>query len=159
MDNADEKKKDKKKGGFTWVSDILHSGLSDEERNWSALSDEAPDWDDDRYDPSAQACQTAHHSATFWSDYAGSMEMDEPQREMYEDGLKINEDTKSDVDILADEINQLKETIKEEFKIDREPIPLLKRIISSILDDIPVTIFWLLVGGLITLILSRAGGG
>lgn len=166
MDDADERNKDKKKGGFTWVDDPLRSHLADEELDLSSLTDDEPDWYDDRYDPSAQACQTVHHGAGFWSDYVGSMEIDEPQRETYEDGLEINEDAKHDVDRLANvveqqtkeieqqtkeieqqsnEINQLRKTMKEEFEIDREPIPLPKRIVNSILDDIPVAIFWFLV--------------
>ena len=158
-DDADERNKDNKKGGFTWIEKRSYAGLSDEELDLSSLTDEEPDWYDDRYDPSAQACQTTQQVAGYWADYAGSIEMDEPQREIIERGLQISEVAEIDVDRLAklaeQQANMLEQhdiAMKEEFERDREPIPLLKRIVNSILDDIPVTIFWFLVSaGLILL--------
>ena len=46
MDDADERDKDKKKGGFTWINDISEA--------------------------SQYACETAQHLTGYWSDFADS---------------------------------------------------------------------------------------
>ena len=134
MDDADERNNDKQKGGFTW-----------HRYQYTDISDEEPDWDEDRYDPSAQARQSVHHVTGYWADHVDSIEMDEPQEEMYERGLEYNETAKQDVNRLANLLEQHEKSMKEEFEKDRKPIPFTKRVVNSILDDIPVAIFWFLV--------------
>ena len=132
MDDADERNKDKKKGGFTWIENISYAGLSDEEPDLSSLTDEEPDWYDDRFDPSAQACQTVDQVGGHWSDYVGGMEMDEPQREIYEDGLEINESLKHDVDRLVKLTEQQAKLIERVLDVSENIYEKSKYIVGTI---------------------------
>ncbi len=109
MVNVEEKKRDKDKKGFIWVEDISDPIKSDYTGAYEPIESDY-DWDNDRYDPGGQACQTVHHAGDFWSDYAGSASMDEPQErqraELIQRGLEINENAEFDVHRLVASIEQ-----------------------------------------------------
>jgi len=100
-----------------------------------------PDWYDDRYDASAQACQSVHHVGNFWSDYAGSASMDEPQErqraELIQRGLEINKTAESDVHRLVTLVEQRDK--EQKATLDRivaqtSPLTLWQRIQENAMD-------------------------
>lgn len=145
MDDADERNKDNKKGGFTWIEKISYAGLSDEELD---LTDDEPAEYDDRFDPSSQACQTVDQVGVCWADYAGSMESYEPQREIsepaesYEPQREIYESLKHDVDRLVTSNEQKSKEIEQQSKVI-ERVLVVSENIFKISKYVVVTISWI----------------
>ena len=135
MDSTDERDNDEEeKKGFVWYNDFV--------------------------DLSDQFCNVVHSVNEDWSDLAADFAAEEgemryePRELTYEQHQKISDMSEklgnlvSIVDQLPQAIKQMGESMKNEFKMDREPIPFVKRVVNSILDDIPVTIFWIVASAL-----------
>ena len=126
----EEKGNEKKKKGFTWIDEVSEA--------------------------SQFACETAEHLSNCWSDFAGSHSdymRDEGQYESRD--VENGETDKSSsreviiqkVNIVEEAVNRNQNSIEElNKKIDEgKNLPYWKRIVNSIVDDIPVTIFWMIV--------------
>ena len=160
MDDAEKKQNDKNKKGFTWTNDLSEPEYSDYAGSYEPREEDY-DWDEDRYDPSAQACQSIHYASDTYSEWVDSVEMDEPQEQaratLIQRGREVIETAEFDVHRLVDSLEQRDKEHKatlDRILTQTSPLTIWEKIQDNILSYIITAI----IGGFLVYVgLTSAG--